>query len=87
MRVVLGLLVLVSLAGCDVKKKKEKYSYNLTENGCSTGTKEFSSKDAMCAALKNDAANVCADGSPYFVGRGMRKQKFEADGCPGPFQP
>ena len=39
----------------------ETYSYQLTENGCTTGKKNFSSLSEMCNSLKNDSANnFCA---------------------------
>lgn len=56
------------------EKKSESFKYNLTYNGCSTGDKEASSKDAMCALLKDDAAN-------NFCAANLRKEKYEADGC------
>lgn len=55
--------------------KSESISYNLTQNGCSTGEKTFSSVDAMCAGLRDDAFNgYCA--------RGLRYDHFKAN-CPG----
>ncbi|NUM88296.1 MAG: hypothetical protein HUU37_03745 [Bdellovibrionales bacterium] len=67
-----GLTLLVS--GCG--KQEHKDSYQLTENGCSTGKKEFEADSQeeltqkVCAALKDDAQNNnCA--------YGLRKKQFE----------
>ncbi len=56
---ILVLAAATSLVGCNVKKekKKESYSYDLTENGCATGKHTFSSVGAMCSALADNATN------------------------------
>ena len=50
-------------------------SYNLTENGCSTGNHSFNSQDELCNGLRDDSLNNnCA--------QNLRYQKFQTD-CPG----
>jgi len=70
-KILLLTLATLALASCG---KKEEFKYNLTENGCSTGDKSFESKDAMCTALKDNAAN---NGCAY----SLRKEKFAQDSC------
>ena len=50
----------------------QKYSYQFTENGCTTGEKSFSSLSEMCTNLKSDSNN-------NFCAYGLRKSKFESD--------
>lgn len=46
--------------------KSAEYSYELSENGCSTGKREFSSQDAYCDGLRDDSGNShCATGMRY----------------------
>lgn len=59
----------------DGLKKQSSFSYELSENGCSTGEKNFSTNDAMCNALKDDALN-------NYCAQNLRYQKFLSD-CPG----
>lgn len=56
-------------------KKESSFTYELSENSCSTGEKTFSSNEAMCNALKDDALN-------NFCAQNLRYQKFQSD-CPG----
>ena len=76
--IISGLVILFLLCGCsDDKKdsKKEKLSYDFSENGCPTGHKEFDSQQAYCDGLKNDQAN----------GRCAAKQRYDEfkNACPG----
>jgi hypothetical protein len=51
------------------------FSYDYTENGCPTGKKDFSSMDALCEGLRDEAKNNnCA--------RNLRYERFKQD-CPG----
>ena len=59
----------------DGLKKQSSFTYELSENGCSTGEKTFSTNDAMCNALKDDAFN-------NYCAQNLRYQKFQSD-CPG----
>lgn len=51
----------LTLTACNVdlgkKSKKEKFGYNISENGCHTGQHSFGSKAEYCAGLKNDTLN------------------------------
>jgi hypothetical protein len=59
----------------DVGGKSSSFSYDMTDNGCATGKKEFSSLDSLCEGLRDDAQNNnCA--------RGLRYEKFKQD-CSG----
>ena len=59
----------------NTKNQAQTLQYNLTENGCSTGDKTFSSLDELCQGLRNDSFNNnCA--------QSLRFQKFQND-CPG----
>lgn len=76
---VAGLILQSCVAnlGKDVKvgAESQNYSYNLSENGCSTGDHSFSSLDSMCDGLKDDSLNnQCA--------YNLRRMKFESE-CPG----
>lgn len=80
--IVLTCLFLVTSCSKDTLSKitnannnAQSYSYNLSENGCSTGEQVFSSQSAMCDGLRNDALN-------NFCAQGLRYQKFQND-CPG----
>jgi hypothetical protein len=73
-----GALVLITGA-CEIKKevKNEELSYDLTVNGCATGKQSFSSLEAYCSGLQNDALNNgCA--------RSTREQLFYQN-CSGTF--
>lgn len=53
---------LIFLSGCDAVNKAAKssessLSYDLTVNGCATGSHSFSSLDSYCAGLQNNALN------------------------------
>ncbi|MBC7740877.1 MAG: hypothetical protein H7061_01685 [Bdellovibrionaceae bacterium] len=69
------LLFTVAISGCIPKsEKKTEVSYSLEENGCSTETHTFSSQDAMCDGLRDDALNKhCA--------QSLRYDKFKNE-CP-----
>lgn len=41
----------------DVQQNGNKYSYNLTVNGCSTGQQVYYSKAELCEGLQNDYQN------------------------------
>jgi len=71
----LTLIGLFSSCSASVNNNQSSFSYNLTENGCSTGEKTFSSNDAMCSALKDDSLN-------QYCAQSLRYQKFTND-CPG----
>lgn len=61
--------------GVNANNDNKSLTYNLTENGCSTGEKTFSSQDSLCEGLRNDALNNhCA--------RGLRYNHFKQE-CPG----
>ena len=62
-------------AGCS----SDSLNYQYSENGCDTGTHQFSSKDEYCSGLKNEALNNngCA--------RDLRKKEFQQQSCPGGF--
>ena len=80
------LSLLLGLSGCDVsvkagdrelvntggQNKKESFEYDFTQNNCPTGKKSFSSRDAMCDALKNDDAN-------NFCARELRYEYFKTN--------
>ncbi len=73
------VLFLFSTAACnqllDYSEEKSAYSYDFNVNGCATGEKNFSSREAMCDALTNDSLNNnCAENERY--------TKFLSD-CPG----
>lgn len=74
-------MMFIFMNGCsgsplaDSLKKESSFSYELSENGCSTGEKTFSTNDAMCNALKDDALN-------NYCAQNLRYQKFLSD-CPG----
>lgn len=54
-------------------------SYNLTENGCSTGQQQFSSEAALCEGLQSESRNHgCAES--------LRRSTFQSHNCPGTFQ-
>jgi hypothetical protein len=63
-------------SGCGTEDKK--FTYELSENGCSTGSHTFESLEEQCAALKNEDIN---HGCAY----GMRKSHYEQQKCPGTF--
>jgi hypothetical protein len=69
------------LSGCNSssllnpKVESQSFTYNFTENGCSTGEKVFSTNDAMCSALRDDVSN-------NYCAQDLRYQKFQSD-CPG----
>jgi len=54
------------------------YTYKLTENGCETGTHNFSSKTNYCEGLRSDILNK---GCAY----SLRKYTYESNNCPGTF--
>jgi hypothetical protein len=79
-----NILILVSslsfFISCNVKSESNeaKYSYNLTNNGCPTGERIFSSFEAYCAGLKSEADNGgCA--------REMRREIYNNANCSGDF--
>ncbi len=57
------------------QNKTESYKYSFESNGCKTGEKAFSSKDAYCNGLKDDASN-------NYCARDIRYDQFKAE-CPG----
>ena len=68
MKLLSCLLISISFIACggdsNVENKSEKYSYNFTTNGCSTGAQSFSSLGAYCNALTDDRLNnFCASES------------------------
>jgi hypothetical protein len=65
----------LGLGAC--QKKNEKFSYELTENGCPTGAHEYSSKSEYCAALRDDRTN-------NYCARSLREERYKAD-CGGDF--
>lgn len=83
--------LMFALSACHLKVNKESesesdkatMSYELSENGCKTGKREFKgSRDSanaqLCSALQNDGLNCfCASDS--------RKKHFELVGCGGKF--
>jgi len=70
---IFALLVVAAFSGC--QKKEESKKYSLEQNGCPTGEHEFSSQDALCNGLKDDALNGnCA--------LGLRYEMFQRD-CGG----
>lgn len=69
-------LVVVSLSVCLLAScgKKEKFSYDFTENECKTGEHKADSKDDHCSNLKNNSLNNgCAEK--------LRKDEYERQGC------
>ncbi len=54
------------------RKNSENYSYNLSENGCSTELQQYSSLASMCDGLKNESAN-------NFCAYNLRRSKYESD--------
>ena len=75
------LALAFALAGCGSEQnttesnRSESFSYELTLNGCSTGRQTFSSREAMCSALRDDGRNRdCA--------RSLREDHFKKN-CPG----
>jgi hypothetical protein len=75
------LVFFLLMPGCsgsslsDAVNRQSSFTYELSENGCSTGEKTFSTNDAMCNALKDDALN-------HYCAQNLRYQKFLSD-CPG----
>lgn len=67
----LCLLTSLSMVACQGDKKEaKKLSYELSENGCSTGKKEFNTLEEYCASLADDKANnSCAPN--------LRQQEYE----------
>lgn len=55
--------------------KSSDHSYELIENGCNTGKHSFSSQEAYCDGLKNDAANK-------YCAHNLRYSTFRQN-CPG----
>ena len=80
--ILLSLLVIsitaFSLVACG-DHQTEQYSYNLTENGCSTGDKTASSKSEYCETLADDAKNINDKG--YVCAIGLREQRLKEE-CP-----
>lgn len=78
------IFTLLTLLGCvttscnqlmDYAEEDSAYSYNFNVNGCTTGEKNFSTREAMCDALTDDSLNNnCAENERY--------TKFLSD-CPG----
>jgi hypothetical protein len=68
----------IMVGACGSSKSDTKVSYDYTENGCPTGLKEFSSVEAMCTALKDDAAN-------NYCAKDMRRERFN-EACSGKFE-
>ena len=66
-----AILVITSVlffVGCQKSEEQsnQSYTYDLTENGCPTGSHSFSSQEAYCNALKNDSLNNhCANSLRY----------------------
>jgi hypothetical protein len=69
-----SLLVIVSCQSSS-DNSSQSYTYALTLNGCDTGSHSFSSHDAYCNALKNDALNNNCAAS-------LRYDTFKNE-CPG----
>lgn len=65
-----ALLTILSFSAC--QKKSEKFSYDMTQNGCATGQHEFSNKADYCASLKDDRANG-------FCALSMRRDRYHAE--------
>jgi len=53
---------------------RERYSYQFTVNGCSTGLRVFDSKAALCEGLADDNGNNGCAGE-------LRQQMFQEKGC------
>ena len=76
------LLLLVVLTGCGVdliEDESEQYSYELSQNGCSTGFHAFNSKQALCDALKRQDLN-------QFCAESLREDMYHNQSCSGPFE-
>jgi hypothetical protein len=78
----ISICFLITACSVDVTKNlpgnganSQSLSYNLTENGCSTGNQSFSTQDALCNGLRDDALN-------NYCAQSLRFQKFQND-CPG----
>lgn len=54
------------------------FTYELTENACSTGKHVFNDKDSLCKGLQDDGAN-------HFCARGLRADYFRSANCRGTF--
>jgi hypothetical protein len=79
-RFFLLVIFLISSTACqtNVEDQLQNYSYELSENGCSTGKQTFATKDDMCIGLKNNALNNnCAYSS--------RQSYFTGQSCTGSF--
>ena len=61
MRILVLMVISLGLYGCggssSSESKSESYTYQYSVNGCDTGRKTFSSKQAYCDSLKNSQAN------------------------------
>ena len=73
------LLFVLSTTSCnqlmDYTDEDSAYNYSFNVNGCNTGEKNFSTREAMCDSLTNDPVNNnCAENERY--------TKFLSD-CPG----
>lgn len=74
----LGVALVVGALGMSAcQKKNEKFSYDLTENGCPTGNHEFNNKAEYCAALRDDRAN-------NYCALNLRRERYKAE-CGGDF--
>ncbi len=66
------------MSACNLAKPveaKSSFAYKFSDGSCSTNEKIFSTLEAMCLSLKNEAANnFCANSERY--------QKFQNE-CPG----
>jgi hypothetical protein len=68
------VLFLILMSGCG----SSDLSYNLTENGCSTGEQSFSSREDYCKGLQNKELN-------HDCAYTLRRNNFKAN-CTGEFK-
>ena len=84
---VLGFLFAAALlASCGVggsaTSGSSAYSYDFTDQGCSTGRHEFNSHSDMCEGLQSSSLNNGA-----WCAFNARSQYFKSEGCSGFFTP
>ena len=65
-------VALFLFTACGSDNNSETFTYDLTQNGCPTGSKSFSSRSDMCKSLADDKAN-------NFCAHTLRCQKFIND--------
>lgn len=87
-RWLVAAVLVAGLSGCSDENRSGngpgpaagKYSYQLTEDGCSTGYREFPTLEALCDALQSRRENNGCRAPT------QRPARFKELGCPGTYQ-